>query len=354
MIHLDGSQGEGGGQILRSSLALSLITGQPFRMIQIRANRPKPGLQAQHLASVLAAAEVGQATLIGASLNSSTLEFRPGAIRPGTYEFRISTAGSTALVLHTVALPLLWRQSAGSSLVLHGGTHVDFAPSFLFLQSTWCEHLRHLGLDVRLELVRAGFYPRGGGTVRATLTPNTTWPGVNVPAASESRPNSGRIRGIAGVADVDAGIAERIIKRITARMTAEGHTITFERQQLANGPGVWVGLAWEPEAAIGHTAVPAWFVHLGKRGVPAEQIADAAMDELRAHRNGGGTIDPYSADQLMLLAALASAPSAYHVSEITQHTLTNRDTIQQFVDARIRIHGEEGQPGWIEVQPACL
>src|SRR5439155_4429833 len=140
-LEIDGSQGEGGGQILRSSLALSLLTGRAFHLRNVRANRPKPGLQPQHLMSVRAAATVGQAQLRGASLQSSDLVFEPGEVRPGTYRFDIGTAGATGLVLHTVYLPLMLQGAVPSELTLTGGTHVSTSPCYHFLDSTWRAYL---------------------------------------------------------------------------------------------------------------------------------------------------------------------------------------------------------------------
>src|SRR5688572_8453404 len=171
MIDIDGSFGEGGGQILRSSLALSLLSGKPFRLRKIRANRkPKPGLRPQHLAAVRAAAKIGSAQVNGDTVGSSQLTFEPGPVRPGSYRFDIGTAGATALVLHTVYLPLAVTGQP-SELVLEGGTHNDKAPSFHFLQTTWRAYMARLGLTLSLEMKRAGFYPRGGGQVIAHIEP---------------------------------------------------------------------------------------------------------------------------------------------------------------------------------------
>src|SRR5262249_43776954 len=150
MIELDGSFGEGGGQILRTSLALSLLTGKPFHLANVRARRPKPGLQPQHLMCVQAAAAIGQAKVKGASRGSSDLVFEPGQIVPGKYHFAIGTAGATGLVLHTLYLPLALCCSELSELVISGGTHVKAAPCYHFLESTWRAYLEALGLRVKL------------------------------------------------------------------------------------------------------------------------------------------------------------------------------------------------------------
>ena len=159
MIDIDGSFGEGGGQILRSSLTLALMTGQAFHLRNVRARRSRPGLQPQHLTAVRAAAEVGQAQTRGASVGSSQLEFHPQAVRPGDYRFAIGTAGATTLVLQTVHLPLA-LQNAPSTVTVEGGTHNDHAPCFHFLDTTWRGYMARLNLPIDLTLVRPGFYPR--------------------------------------------------------------------------------------------------------------------------------------------------------------------------------------------------
>src|SRR4029077_9847215 len=165
MLELDGAMGEGGGQILRTSLALSLITGKAFRLTNVRANRAKPGLQPQHLTSVRAAKAIGNATVKGDAVGSREIIFEPGPVVPGKYRFAIGTAGATSLVLHTVYLPLAWKTGQPSELILEGGTHVSSSPSFHFLDTTWRAYLELLGLRIKLKQIRPGFYPRGGGQV---------------------------------------------------------------------------------------------------------------------------------------------------------------------------------------------
>src|SRR5262249_11975752 len=171
IIDLDGSFGEGGGQILRTSLALSLLTGKPFHLRNVRANRTKPGLQPQHLMSVRSAAQVGSAHVVGASLQSTDLQFTPGPVAAGKYRFDIGTAGATGLVLHTLYLPLALAGKTPSELTRTGGTHVSTSPCYHFLAATWRPYLAQLGLTVSLTMARPGFYPRGGGEVRAVIEP---------------------------------------------------------------------------------------------------------------------------------------------------------------------------------------
>ena len=181
MIDIDGSFGEGGGQILRSALTLSLITGKPFHLRKIRASRkPKPGLQPQHLASVRAAATIGSAKVSGDSLGSSDLAFHPGPVAPGKYRFPIGTAGATGLLLQTIYLPLAWKQSDPSEVIIEGGTHVTSSPCFHFLDVTWRVYLKKMGLKLALEMKRPGFYPRGGGSIVPHIQPCQALHGLNL------------------------------------------------------------------------------------------------------------------------------------------------------------------------------
>src|SRR5688500_7677378 len=170
MLELDGSQGEGGGQVLRTSLALSLITGTPFRIVDIRANRNPPGLRKQHLTAVEAAAQVGDAEVKGAAVGARELTFAPRTVRTGDFRFAIGTAGSCTLVLQTV-LPALMLQKERSALILEGGTHNPMAPPFDFLERVYLPLLARLGPQVKLTLDRPGFYPVGGGKLRCEIAP---------------------------------------------------------------------------------------------------------------------------------------------------------------------------------------
>src|SRR5262245_41457653 len=159
LIELDGSEGEGGGQILRSALALSILTGRPFKLVNIRANREKPGLQPQHLMCVRAAGTISSALYKGASVGSSVLYFEPERVKPGKYTFTIGTAGATSLVLHSIALPLALRATEPSQITITGGTHNQKAPCYHFLETTWAAYMRRMGLEVELAMIRPGFYP---------------------------------------------------------------------------------------------------------------------------------------------------------------------------------------------------
>lgn len=338
-VELDGSQGEGGGQILRSSLALSLLTGRPFRLHNVRARRPKPGLQAQHLMSVRAAATVGNAEVLGASLGSAELTFTPGEVRPGHYTFDIGTAGATALVLHTVYLPLALRGGQPSHLTITGGTHVLAAPSFDYLDATWRGHLGAFGLNVSLKLRRPGFYPRGGGMVEVMVPPVERLGGVRVADQAAVR-----VTGVSAVAGLPDHVARRMAQRAEERLEDRGFPVEIRQATWENGPACVVTLT------VAAGGVPAVFFAFGERGKPAEDVADEAVDQVERYLEAGPRpVDPHAADQLLLPAVFADGPTSYDVTEVTRHLLTNRDVIAAFLDRRVTITGDEGQPGRVEV-----
>lgn len=343
MLDIDGSFGEGGGQILRSSLSLSLLTGKPFKLRKVRANRkPKPGLRPQHLASVRAAAKIGKARVTGDAVGSNQLTFEPGPVTPGKYHFPIGTAGATALVLHTVYLPLALA-GGPSEVTLEGGTHNDKAPSFDFLRDTWRGYLARLGLPVTLEMKRPGFYPRGGGLITAhipacpALHPLTLTGPLSIDAAA--------IR--SATAGLPVHVSRRQARRATVRLRDAGIEPDLTSEEWDGGPGCVLTITLPGP-------VPTVFVGLGARGKPAEAVADEAADEALAHRAAGVPVDPHSADQLLLPLALADGPSEYHVSQVTQHLLTNAAVVKLFLDREIGIDGEEGATGVVRVAGRAL
>jgi RNA 3'-phosphate cyclase len=341
MIELDGSLGEGGGQILRTSLALSLITNKPFHLCRIRAKRAKPGLQPQHLMSVQAAAAIGQGTSRGASLGSVDLVFEPGETVPGNYYFRIGTAGAAGLVLHTVYLPL--AIAAGPSVVtIEGGTHVKASPCFDFLRTTWRGYMTQLGLSLDLRMFRPGFFPRGGGLIEARYRGGL-------------QPRCLRINDVGSVDEAVvisavAGLPESIARRQADRAchglkkTKLKPTIRYETWDGGPGTMLAVELPTRP--------VPTLFFGLGEKGKPAERVADEAVDQVVSYlRTQPHGIDGHSADQILLPLALAEEDSHFKVAEITQHLLTNAEIIGQFLGKQIICQGKEGLEGWVKIGP---
>lgn len=340
MIEIDGSMGEGGGQVLRSSLSLSLLTGKAFKLINIRARRkPKPGLQPQHLASVRAAATIGSAKIVGASIGSSVLNFEPGPVSPGKYRFDIGTAGATSLVLHTVYLPLAWNASGPSEVILTGGTHVNKSPCFHYLDTTWRAYLGRIGPQIRLEMKRPGFYPRGGGEVLAHIAPCSHVEPLNL----SKRVPITRATGFSAVAGLPDHIAKRQSRRAAERLSRVGIAAEIEQQEWKGGPSSVLGIIFK------ESPIPTFFYGLGERGKPAEVVADEAADQAIAYAESGAPVDEHSADQLILPLVFSDGASEFRVSNVTQHLLTNIDVVKRFVERDITCEGEEGSPGIVRI-----
>jgi RNA 3'-terminal phosphate cyclase (ATP) len=342
MIELDGSFGEGGGQILRSSLALSLLTGKAFRLRKVRANRPKPGLRPQHLMSVRAAATVGQAEVSGDAVGSRELTFRPGDVKPGEYRFDIGTAGATGLVLHTVYLPLALRCESASTLRITGGTHNDASPCFHFLATTWAGYLERMGLRVELTMERAGFYPRGGGHIITRISPCAGLKGLRLTRREKSLTTASGFSAGAGLPD---HVAKRQARRAAFRLERESIKADIAQESWEGGPGSVLGVTFD------EAPVPTLFFGLGERGKPAETVADEAVEQAVAYLHSDAPVDPHSADQIVLPLAFAEGPSEFRTSEVTKHLTTNVAVIKQFIDREIDC---DAATGVVRVGPAAV
>ncbi|GIX49340.1 MAG: ribosomal subunit interface protein [Candidatus Tectimicrobiota bacterium] len=339
MLQIDGARGEGGGQILRSALTLSLLTGTPVHLINIRARRPKPGLMPQHLQAVQAAAAVGEAEVEGAFLGSQALRFVPRGRRGGTFRFDIGTAGATSLVLQTVFLPLS-AAAEPSHLTLTGGTHVPWSPCHHYLELHWLPLMRRLGCDAELRLELAGFYPQGGGRVRAHIRPVARL----VPLQLTVRGRLLGIRGLSAVANLDLSIAERQRLQALQRLAPYCREVDIEVVRLpARGKGTLLLLLAQFEHAR------CCYYALGERGKPAERVADEAVEQLLAFLHSEAAVDEFLADQLLLPLAFAPGTSELTTARVTQHLLTNAEVIRQFLPVEIDIRGALGAPGWLRL-----
>ena len=339
MISLDGSHGEGGGQILRSALALSILTGRPFKITDIRANRKPPGLRPSHVMSVKAASDICRARYKGATVGSSTLYFEPGEVKAGKYHFSIGTAGATGLVLHAVYLPLALRGTEPSELTITGGTHVSTSPCFHYNATTWSAYLKRIGITVELEMKRPGFYPRGGGEIRAVIHPCSRINGLRL----TNCPELTTAGGFSAVAGLPASIAQRQARRLAERLKREGIESHIPLEEWTGGPGTVAAVIFR------QAPVTTLFFSVGERGKPAESVADDAVDQALAFRAAKAPVDPHAGDQLVLPLAFSPDPSEYRVSEVTRHLTTNVDVIRMFLDRAITIEGEEGGPGTVRI-----
>lgn len=340
MIELDGSAGEGGGQILRTALVLSMITGQPFRITRIRANRAKPGLMRQHLVAVQAAARISAAAVRHAEFGSAELEFIPGEIAGGDYEFAIGTAGSCTLVLQTLALALLHAR-APSTIRNSGGTHNAMAPPAQFLQRAWRPVLGAMGAQVDFNLERYGFYPAGGGVVTAAIAP-----------CAQLRPLDLVDRGVrrtgyaeAFIAGIPASVGERELAFIGSKMGCGESQLTLQMLSASEGPGNAILLTLEYEH------VTEVFAGFGAKMVRAEEVAAKALKEARDYIASGAAVGEHLADQLMLPMALAGA-GRFTVSSISQHALTNAQVISRFLPVEFSFERGERHSTCV-VQSTC-
>jgi RNA 3'-terminal phosphate cyclase (ATP) len=329
MIEIDGSFGEGGGQILRTSLALSLITRQPFRIERIRAGRKNPGLMRQHLTSVLAAARVGDAQVEGAEPGSQELTFRPQSLRGGHYTFAIGTAGSTTLVLQTILIPLLIAPER-SVIELEGGTHNSAAPSFDFLTRSFLPLIARMGAIVDAKLERPGFYPAGGGRIVVTIEPVAQLARLELLERGAIVARSAR----AVVANLSHDIARREIAVVAEKTGWPEETLQAHTIRGSIGPGNAVTIEVECEHV---TEVVTGF---GQRGVRAEEVASSAVDEMQRYLDSTGAVGEHLADQLLLPMAVGGG-GAFTTLEPTLHTRTNAEMIRRFGAADVSIEEED-------------
>ena len=334
-VVIDGAAGEGGGQILRTSLALSLVTGRAFRMVNIRAKRAKPGLLRQHLTAVRAAVEISDAACDGADIGSGELVFRPGAVRAGDYHFAIGTAGSTTLVLQTI-LPALALADGPSKVVLEGGTHNPLAPPFDFLARTFLPVFNRFGPTVEATLVRAGFYPAGGGQIEVKITPTDRLHRVELVTRGV---DSGR-RVVAHVAGVPPNAAERAFEQMDKRLRWGRAACEIIEHTTERGQGFVLTGEVASEA---HTEV---FTAFGERGIRAEAVADRMVEQVRSYLAAGLPVGEYMADQFLLPMGLA-AGGAFRTAGLSPHAQTNIEVIQAFLPVRFQVATLEN--GGVEV-----
>lgn len=339
VTEIDGSFGEGGGQILRTALSLSCITGSALRLFNIRKGRKRPGLRQQHLTSVMAASEMSGAELSGNKLGSNELTFIPGNIRTGSYSFDIGTAGSCSLVFQTLLPPLLFADKP-SKITIHGGTHVPFSPPYQYLSEIFIPLLARIGIRVETSIRKYGYYPKGAGEVRFRIYPAKKIGALDL----TSRGSLSSIEGCSGVSNLPANIAERqkrSVMKAIAPMKAHIETVDLP----SDNEGAFVFLKAEYEN------IQAGFSSLGKRGKPAERVGKEAANRFLEFHNSLASIDPNLADQIVIYLALARGVSSFTTSRITQHLLTNLWVIEKFLKIHYDIEGELNSEGRVNLIP---
>lgn len=334
MIQIDGAYGEGGGQVLRTALSLAIITNQPIHIARIRAGRKQPGLAAQHLTAVRAAAAICQAEVRGDELGSMTLEFIPsGSAQAGQYTFDVTeaqkggSAGAVTLVLQTVLLPLALTLG-NSEVTLRGGTHVSFSPSLTYIQQVYLPMLNRMGVQAEVRLGAWGWYPQGGGEVELRVRGGSKLSCINLLECGDLR----QVRGLAVATALPSHIPQRMASRaenLLHQANLQATVKPLRERGMAPGAGIFLTAEYE------HSLTG--FGALGRVGLPAEKVAEIACEQLLRFHRTGAPVDEHMADQLLLPAALAAQKSQYRVAEISTHLTTNAWAISHFGLARVTV-----------------
>ncbi len=332
MLLIDGSSGEGGGQILRTSLSLAMVTGMPVRIKRIRASRPKPALMRQHLACVRAAEAVCGAAVSGADIGSTEVTFRPNKIKAGNYSFSVGTAGSTVLIFQTV-LPALALADEASNISFQGGTHNDFAPSFDFVLESYLRVLKSLGFNVESELLQHGFYPQGGGEWSAVIKPSGC---IKTLELIETGGLVSR-EAVVTSSHIPKHVAERELAEISKRCSWSAAELRSEHVDcLGSGNILSLRLHYQKHSEVTE--------YVGKVGVSAERVARNAVSNMRRYQSNGAVVGEHLADQLMLPMVVGKG-GVFRSLKPSQHAGTNRDVIHLFTDKRFEFE-ELGRDYW--------
>lgn len=353
MLIIDGSHGEGGGQILRTALSLANVTGRAFRIVQFRAGRQRPGIAPQHLTAIRAAAATTNARVVGDTLGSRQLEYHPR--RPpvaGSYCFDVAeareggSAGAATLVLQTVGIPLALIHNE-STVTVRGGTHVPWSPPFDYFDHVWLAALRRLGLEATASLSALGFYPAGGGEITLNLNGIADTTAKPLEALIVTDPGAlTAIEGRAVSANLPAHVSERMAHRAEVLLRPLGVPIAIATEQVrARSPGAGIFLRCIYANSV------SGFGALGRRGKPAEYVAEEAVAELLEHHRSGAALDPYLADQILVPVAFARVPSEFTCTGITRHLETNAWVIEQFATARFEIEHSSTGIGDVKTLP---
>jgi RNA 3'-phosphate cyclase len=345
LVSINGSFGEGGGQILRTALALSSFLKIPFEMERIRANRKKPGLQAQHLACVKALERITEADVEGAFLGSDRISFYPKTLNPGDYHFDVAekrgSAGSVTLVLQGLILPLSQAKDS-SHIIIRGGTHVPWSPSFNYTKEVFIPFLKSIGMNLSISIDRWGFYPKGGGQVFMEIGP----PGNIREVDLIDRGSLVRIQGISAVSNLPISIAKRQREEAYRLLKENGFDCDIDIISVpSSGKGTFLFLLVEFENSR------AGFGSLGAIGKKAEDVGKEAFQDFFEYYRSDAPLDPWMADQIIPYIAVYGKRGKFRTSRITKHLLTNCWVLKKFLPVEIIVRGNEGDTGEVIVNP---
>ena len=333
MIEIDGSEGEGGGQILRTTLSLAACLGKSVHIRNIRQGRKKPGLMRQHLACVNAITKVCDAKVKGASIGSKAIEFVPSAIQAGNYHFSVGSAGSSTLVFQTV-LPALLLAGKSSSLVLEGGTHNPMAPSYDFIKSAYLPVLKQLGVQYTMDIERYGFYPVGAGKWTITITPLQQYSKLKLEKREKLLATEGQCIG----SGIPAHVVERERIQLLRKLGWSENSITTAKVNSL-GAGNIVSLK------VSYPKVTEVVDSIGAVGISAERVANKAVDLLQKYQDTGAPVGRYLADQLLLPLVIGNGGS-FVTGPISEHCRTNIAVIQKLTDVLIKTEELKAKGKW--------
>lgn len=327
MLKIDGSHGEGGGQILRSALALSMVKGQDIQVHDIRANRPNPGLSHQHLMAIKAASEICEARIEGLEKGSTKITFEPGEIKDGVYNFDIGTAGSVTLLLQAL-IPSALEADGEITLKVRGGTDVKWSPPYNYFENVFLELLRRMNVDIKSELIKRGHYPKGGGKMKVTIGPSRL---EDISLSNCIK----RIEGKAFVSELPEHIAERMKKQVLKEFIELDTSISIESHESAS-PGTGI-VIWTRGGKVLGKGV------LGEKGVPAEEVGEEAAEGLKKDIEAEIDLDPNAADQLIPYLAISDYGGSLTTRKLTGHLETNAWVVNRFLKDEIEVVEKENE-----------
>jgi RNA 3'-phosphate cyclase len=337
MIDIDGSYGEGGGQIVRSALSMAATLGESIRITNIRANRPNPGLSAQHITAIMATAKICNAVHSELKVGQQILEFNPGKIRPGNFEFNIGTAGSITLVFQTCILPAIFHKPVVEfTFQVTGGTDVKWSPPIDYFTSVFIELLKRFGIQTVVNLIRRGYYPKGGGEVQLKVKSG----GEYNPIDLMERGKPQLISGVVHSRHLPGHITQRMVESAKMKLSNYSPSGSIDITKDITGPSYSAGTGIVMCANFKHTVLGASM--LGTKGLPAEEVGTLAAEKLSEELNGSGSVDVYAADQLIPYLGLLGG--ALCVRELTMHTKTNIWLVEKMLNKKFKI--EEYQNGF--------